>query len=112
MTSRPQFWYGRREQGLCRQGRQQGVRGDSAGARDLPAHVHAGPKLRGRRLAGATIRARTHSALAPQASSLDVFGYGSTIVVDGGVGVGTNYNGVAGKAGVTLGFGGGSAPLK
>ncbi|MGA7323577.1 MAG: hypothetical protein WBX25_03615 [Rhodomicrobium sp.] len=42
----------------------------------------------------------------------DVFGYGSTIVVDGGVGVGGNYNGVAGKAGVTIGFGGGAYPIK
>jgi trimeric autotransporter adhesin len=38
-------------------------------------------------------------------------GYGSTVVVDAGVGVGGNYNGVAGKAGVTFGFGG-TAPLK
>ncbi|MGO9474082.1 MAG: hypothetical protein ACLPWS_11870, partial [Rhodomicrobium sp.] len=42
----------------------------------------------------------------------DVFGYGSTIALDGGVGFGTNYNGVGGKAGVTFGFGGGVAPLK
>ena len=41
----------------------------------------------------------------------DVFGYGSTVALDGGVGVGGNYNGVAGKAGVTIGFGGGMAPL-
>ncbi len=41
----------------------------------------------------------------------DIFGYGSTVTVDAGVGVGTNYNGVAGKAGVTIGFGG-VAPLK
>jgi len=41
----------------------------------------------------------------------DVFGYGSTVTLDGGVGVGTNYNGVGGKAGVTFGFGG-VAPLK
>ena len=42
----------------------------------------------------------------------DVFGYGSTVVVDAGIGAGANYNTVAGKAGVTFGFGGGSAPLK
>jgi hypothetical protein len=41
----------------------------------------------------------------------DVFGYGSTVALDGGVGVGGNYNGVAGKAGLTFGFGGGVAPL-
>ncbi len=42
----------------------------------------------------------------------DMFGYGSTVSVDAGVGVGTNYNGVGAKAGVTLGFGGGYVPLK
>jgi len=42
----------------------------------------------------------------------NVFGYGSTLALDGGVGVGGNYGGVAGKAGLTLGFGGGSVPLK
>ncbi len=41
----------------------------------------------------------------------DVFGYGSTVALDGGVGVGGNYNGVAGKAGLTIGFGGGVAPM-
>ncbi len=41
----------------------------------------------------------------------DVFGYGSTVALDGGVGVGGNYNGVAGKAGLTIGFGGGMAPM-
>jgi trimeric autotransporter adhesin len=42
----------------------------------------------------------------------DTFGHGSTVALDGGVGVGTHYNSVAGKAGVTIGFGGGYAPLK
>ena len=42
----------------------------------------------------------------------DVFGSGSTVVLDGGIGVGTNYSQVAGKAGVTVGFGGGYTPLK
>jgi trimeric autotransporter adhesin len=42
----------------------------------------------------------------------NTFGYGSTVSLDGGIGVGTNSNSVAGKAGVTVGFGGGSAPLK
>ncbi len=42
----------------------------------------------------------------------DVLGYGSTVVVDAGIGAGSNYNTVAGKAGVTLGFGGAAAPLK
>ena len=41
----------------------------------------------------------------------DMFGYGSTVALDGGVGVGGNYNGVAGKAGLTIGFGGGVAPM-
>ena len=41
----------------------------------------------------------------------NVIGYGSTLALDGGIGVGSN-NGVAGKAGLTVGFGGGSAPLK
>ncbi len=41
-----------------------------------------------------------------------VFGNGSTVVVDAGVGFGTDHNDVAGKAGVTIGFGGGYAPLK
>ncbi len=41
----------------------------------------------------------------------DLFGYGSTVVLDGGVGFG-NSGDVAGKAGVTFGFGGGAAPLK
>ena len=38
--------------------------------------------------------------------------YGSTVVVDAGIDAGSNYNTVAGKAGVTFGFGGGAAPLK
>ncbi len=42
----------------------------------------------------------------------DLFGYGSTVSLDGGVGFGTENSGVAGKAGVTIGFGGGFAPLK
>jgi hypothetical protein len=42
----------------------------------------------------------------------DVFGYGSTVALDAGLGVGTNYNGFGAKAGVTVGFGGGYAPLK
>ncbi len=42
----------------------------------------------------------------------NTFGYGSTVALDGGIGVGSNNGGVAGKAGVTVGFGGGSAPLK
>jgi hypothetical protein len=42
----------------------------------------------------------------------DVFGYGSTVTLDAGIGVGTTYNDVGGKAGVTFGFGGGAAPLK
>lgn len=42
----------------------------------------------------------------------DLFGYGSTVSLDGGVGFGTENSGVAGKAGVTIGFGGGYAPLK
>jgi trimeric autotransporter adhesin len=42
----------------------------------------------------------------------NVFGNGSTVSLDGGVGVGTSYNGVAGKAGITIGFGGGAYPLK
>jgi hypothetical protein len=42
----------------------------------------------------------------------NVLGYGSTVVVDAGIGAGSNYNTVAGKAGVTFGFGGGNAPLK
>ena len=40
----------------------------------------------------------------------NVFGYGSTVSLDAGVGAGNSS--VAGKAGVTVGFGGGSAPLK
>ncbi len=40
----------------------------------------------------------------------NVFGYGSTVSLDGGIGAGNSS--VAGKAGVTVGFGGGSAPLK
>ncbi len=39
------------------------------------------------------------------------FGYGSTVALDGGIGMG-EHSGVAGKAGLTVGFGGGSAPLK
>ena len=42
----------------------------------------------------------------------DVLGYGSTVVVDAGISAGSAYSQVAGKAGVTLGFGGGVAPLK
>jgi hypothetical protein len=42
----------------------------------------------------------------------DTFGYGSTVTVDAGLGIGANYSGVGGKAGVTIGFGGGYAPLK
>ncbi len=42
----------------------------------------------------------------------NVLGYGSTLTVDAGVGVGTDYSQVGGKAGVTLGFGGGIAPIK
>ena len=40
----------------------------------------------------------------------NVFGYGSTVSLDAGIGAGNSS--VAGKAGVTVGFGGGSAPLK
>jgi hypothetical protein len=40
----------------------------------------------------------------------NTFGYGSTVSLDGGIGAGNSS--VAGKAGVTVGFGGGSAPLK
>ena len=40
----------------------------------------------------------------------NVFGYGSTVSLDAGVGAGNSS--VAGKAGGTVGFGGGSAPLK
>jgi trimeric autotransporter adhesin len=36
----------------------------------------------------------------------DWLGYGSTVTVDAGVGVGTSFSGVGGKAGVTIGFGG------
>ena len=39
------------------------------------------------------------------------FGYGSTVTLDAGFGVGTQYSGAGGKAGVTIGFGG-TAPLK
>jgi trimeric autotransporter adhesin len=42
----------------------------------------------------------------------DPFGHGSTVALDGGVGFGTNYNTVGGKVGVTIGFGGGYAPMK
>jgi hypothetical protein len=42
----------------------------------------------------------------------NTFGYGSTVSLDGGIGVGSYSGSVAGKAGVTVGFGGGSAPLK
>ncbi len=42
----------------------------------------------------------------------DMFGYGSTVALDGGIGVGGNSNSVAGKAGITIGFGGGVNPLK
>lgn len=42
----------------------------------------------------------------------DVFGSGSTVSLDGGFGVGGNYNTVAGKAGLTIGFGGGYTSLK
>ncbi len=40
----------------------------------------------------------------------NTFGYGSTVSLDAGIGAGNSS--VAGKAGVTVGFGGGSAPLK
>jgi hypothetical protein len=40
----------------------------------------------------------------------NVLGYGSTVSLDAGIGAGNSS--VAGKAGVTVGFGGGSAPLK
>jgi trimeric autotransporter adhesin len=42
----------------------------------------------------------------------DPFGHGSTVSLDGGIGFGTDYNTVGGKVGVTLGFGGGYAPMK
>jgi hypothetical protein len=41
----------------------------------------------------------------------DVLGYGSTLTLDAGVGVGSSFSGIGGKAGVTIGFGG-TAPLK
>jgi hypothetical protein len=42
----------------------------------------------------------------------DTFGYGSTVSVDTGVGLGTAYNTVGGRLGVTVGFGAGYAPIK
>ncbi|MBI4723900.1 MAG: hypothetical protein HY765_02525, partial [Rhodomicrobium sp.] len=42
----------------------------------------------------------------------DVFGDGTTVTLDGGVGMGTSHHNVAGKAGVTIGFGGRPHTLK
>ena len=42
----------------------------------------------------------------------DLFGYGSTLILDAGIGVSTSTSQVGGKAGFTVGFGAGPYALK